>query len=525
MLKRDILFDDDATAKLLTGAHTIAKAVGTTLGPRGRNVSFSRQYGVTTVVHDGVTVANQIELADPFEAQAAEIIRDAARDTNDAAGDGTTTAIVLSEAILKEGHKLIAAGHNVMVLRRGVQEAVKVLDEELKNLSIAVTTKKQRTDVAIISAQDKAIGKTIVTALDLVKDGVVTVDESGNDLSIDYKEGMQFDKGLMHPIWVTDPAHLECTLEDVSVLVTDHKISDVSQIEPLLEEAVKNKQINIVLIAADITGSAKQFLIENKRQNNFNLVPVRAPGIGDDKADYLGDIATLTGARFISEAGDFISETAFSDLGRAKRITIGKDSTIIVDGEGIKEDIDTRVAGISEQMARPDIDSFRRERLRERKSKLTSGVAIIHVGGRNEAETRERKERVIDAIGATKAAIEQGVVPGGETALLRVRDALLPLKATLTDEESYGVDIVYRACAAPFRLLVENGGEDAGALLGQVLAGTDGYDVMTRQLCDLVSVGVIDPVKVTRNALANAAVAATSIMTIGASIAPAEEVK
>lgn len=518
MLKREVIFDDEATTELLEGARIIAKAVGTTLGPRGRNVSIEREYGITTVVHDGVTVANHIKL-DGFQGQGADLLRVAAQETNNAAGDGTTTAIVLAEAILKEGHKLIQAGHNAMVLRRGVEKAVAHLDSELKNLSTSITTHSQKQNVASISAQDDAIGRTIASALKLVgNDGVVTVDESGADLSIDYKEGMQFDRGLMHPIWVTDHKQIECSLTDASIFVTDHKITEVQQIEPLLEDALQNKQAKVILIADDISGNALQFLMMNKQQNNFDLVPIRAPGIGDDKSEYLQDIATLTGATFFSNSGSFLGDATFADLGKAGRITIGRDSTIIVDGKGASEDIEVRVAGITDQLGRSDLDAYKKERLRERRSKLTSGVAIIHVGGRTEPETKERKERVIDAIGATKAAIEQGIVPGGETALLRVRDSLLDIKKGLTDEEAYGIDIVYRACDAPFRLLVDNAGEDAGTILNKVMAGKNGYDVMTRDFVDMTKAGIVDPVKVTRNALGNASVAATTIMTIGASI-------
>lgn len=520
MLTREIKFDEDATKKLLQGAETLAKAVGATLGPRGRNVAFERQYGVSAVVHDGVTVAKQVELEDPFEQVGVNLLREAAEQTNNAAGDGTTTAIVLAHAILTEGHRLIAAKHNPMMLRRGIMKAVDAIDAELVKMAKPIKTDEQKQNIAIISAQDEAIGRAIAAALKKVgDDGVVTVDESGQDLSIDIKEGMQFDRGLMHPLWITDQQRLECVLEKPVILVTDQIIIDVEQIEPMLENIIgQQKQGNVLIIAKDITGSALQYLAANTAGQPINLVPVKAPGIGDEQADYLQDIATLTGAKFISQAsGDLLKDIELQDLGSAKRVTVGMNSTIIVDGEGIEEDVKTRIASIDDLFKRPDLDAYQRERLKERKSKLTSGVAIIHVGGRSEADVKERKERVIDAIGATKAAIEQGIVVGGETALLRARRVIKEMKLPIHgSEESFGFDIVFRACEAPFKLLVTHAGEeDAGAILAQVVNSDQGYDVMKRELLDLEAAGIVDPVKVTRNALANAATAATSTLTTG----------
>jgi chaperonin GroEL len=526
MLTRELQFNQEAKDSLLVGSQIVRDAVGATLGPRGNNVAFERAYGVTAVVHDGVTVAKQIELEDPFANMGVTLLREAAQETNNVAGDGTTTAIVLAHAILQEGHKLVAAGHNPMILRRGIQKAVTAIDRRLTEIAMPVKTDKDKESIATISAQDELIGKAIAAAIEQVgNDGVITVDESGTDLMIDIKEGMQFDRGLIHPLWVTDHQRMECVLNDVAIFVTDYVISEVAQIEKMMENVVgQHKQGNVLLIAKDVTGSALQFLALNKNENGFNLVPVKAPGIGDDQADYLQDIATLVGGAFISQASGFrMNDVTINQLGKAKRVTIGRDSTIIVDGEGPEEDVNTRVASIDKQLARTDLDGYQRERLRERKSKLTNGVAVIHVGGRSEAEIKERKERVIDAIGATKAAIDEGTVPGGETALLRARDALRELLDG--SEQSHGVEIVYRAVEAPFRLLVENAGEDAGTRLNQVLAGDKGFDVMKLEIVDLVEEGIIDPVKVTRNALANAATAATSILTTSVLIALKREAK
>lgn len=519
--------DIEAKESILRGAKIAADAVGTTLGPRGSNVGIERQYGVWQFMHDGVKVLSQIcgegtFLDNAWENAGAKALYKASRDANDSSGDGSTGTAVLTYAILAEGHKLVTAGHNSRMLRRGILTAADAVNAELTKLAKPVRTDAEKEQVAIISAQDEKIGKAVAAAIKIAGDeGVVTVDESGSDLSIDFKEGMQFDRGLLNRVWVTDAQRVEANLTKPVILVTDHVISEVVQIEKLLEEVVGNhKQSQVVIIAKDITGSALLFLAQNKSQNGFDLVPVKAPGVGDDQEEYLRDIAMLTGAKLISsKAGDMLSEVEFEELGSADRVTIGEKSTIIVKGHGAKEDLAMRVAQIKDQLKRPDLDAFHKEQLRERLGKLVNGIAIIHVG-----DDPERKEQVLDAISATKAAIAEGVVPGGETAYLRAREVInvksskseqtVPAFAdTLTPEELFGAQIVYRALEAPFRLLIENAGEDAGAILAQVLSGTQGYNVMTRQMSDLVADGVLDPVRVSRNALHYAALTATSLLT------------
>lgn len=513
---KQLKFGAEARQLLLEGAEVAYKAVGATLGPRGSNANIERVYGDYIVIHDGVKTLSQVcgdgtFLDNQWHNFGAKRLYRASKDSNDNAGDGSTGAAVLTYSIYKEGHKLVMAGHNARMLRRGILAATEALDVELKKMAKPIRTEAQKEQVATISAQDEKIGKAIAKAVSLVGDGgVVTVDELGSDLSIDFKEGMQFDQGLIDRGWITDPARMECVLDNPVILVTDYKISEVAQFETMLEEIVGNqKKGQMLIIAQSVTGSALLFLAQNKAQNGLNLVPVNAPGVGDDQEEYLRDIATLTGARFISEkAGDELNEVELHDLGTADRVTIGEKGTVIVKGHGVEEDIKTRVAGIEEQLNRPDLDEFKKERLRERKSKLTSGIAVIHVG--NDAE---RREQVLDAISATKAAIAEGIVPGGETALLRARKVLEAVKKKLTPEEAFGVDIVYRAVEAPFRLLVQNAGDDDGAILDKVLSSDKGYNVLTREMTDLITDGVIDPVKVVRSMLKYAAKEATSMLT------------
>lgn len=516
---KEIQDGDSARESILRGATIAATAVGATLGPRGQNAGIERQYGVWQYIHDGVRVLSQIcgegtFLDGSWDNAGAKALYKAAKDANDVAGDGSTATAVLTHAILAEGHKLVTAGHNSRMLRRGILAAAEAINAELTKMAKPIKTDKEKEQVAIISAQDENIGKAVASAIKIAGDeGVVTVDELGSDLSIDFKEGMQFDRGLLDRVWIIDAQRLECVLENPVILVTDHTISEVSQIEKLLEEVVGNKKKGQMLILAkEITGSALIFLAQNKAQNGFNLVPVKAPGIGDEQEEYLRDIATLVGARFISaKSGDILNEVEVDHLGSCDRVTIGDKSTIIVNGHGNKEDLALRVTGIKDQLKRPDVDQYRKEQLRERKSKLTKGIAIIHVG-----DDPERKEQVLDAISATKAAIAEGVVPGGETAYLRARNAAKKVKG-LTAEEAFGADIVFKAVEAPFRLLVENAGEDSGAILSQVLVeGPDsriGYNVMTREMTDLVADGILDPVKVSKIALHQAAQVATSLLT------------
>lgn len=513
---KQLKYGAEARQLLLEGAEIAYRAVGATLGPRGGNANIERVYGDYIVIHDGVKTLSQVcgdgtFLEDQWHNFGAKRLYRASKDSNDNSGDGSTGAAVLTYSIYKEGHKLVTAGHNSRMLRRGILAATEALDVELKRMAKPIKTDVQKEQVATISAQDEQIGKAIAKAVSLVGDGgVVTVDEIGSDLTIDFKEGMQFDQGLMNRGWITDPKRMECVLDNPVILVTDYKITEVAQFESLLEEIVgRQKKAQMLILAQDVTGSAFIFLAQNKEQNGFNLVPVKAPGVGDEQAEYLRDIASLTGARFISEsAGDVLDEVELPDLGTADRVTVGEKGTVIVKGHGAEEDIKLRVAGIDEQLARPDLDQYKKERLRERKSKLTGGVAVIHVG--NDAE---RREQVLDAISATKAAVAEGIVPGGETALLRARNVLESVKKDLTAEEAFGVDIVYRAVEAPFRLLIRNAGDDDGAILDKVLSSDKGYNVLTREMSDLIKDGIIDPVKVVRSMLKYAAKEATSMLT------------
>lgn len=506
----------EAKEAILRGTKLMSDVIGASMGPRGNNIASERVYGVPVIMHDGYKIAQQLAgestfTEDQWENMGAKLVYKACLATVNAAGDGTSATAVLTHAILAEGHKLVTAGHNSRMLRRGILAAADAINAELTKMAKPIKTDKEKEQVAIISAQDENIGKAVASAIKIAGDeGVVTVDELGSDLSIDFKEGMQFDRGLLDRVWITDAQRLECVLENPVILVTDHTISEVSQIEKLLEEVVGiQKKGQMMILAKEVTGSALIFLAQNKAQNGFNLVPVKAPGIGDEQEEYLRDVATLVGARFVSaKSGDILNEVEVDHLGSCDRVTIGDKSTIIVNGHGNKEDLALRVTGIKDQLKRPDVDQYRKEQLRERKSKLTNGIAIIHVG-----DDPERKEQVLDAISATKAAISEGVVPGGETAYLRAAQNIGMKTYDLTPEEMFGVEIVIKAIQAPFKLLVENSGEDAGAILAKVVAGDQGYNVMTRQMTNLVADGILDPVKVSKTALHQAAQVATSLLT------------
>ncbi len=517
-------FDSEAREKLLKGINTLTDAVASTLGPKGRNVAIDRKYGAPQVVHDGVTVAKEIELEDPFENMGAQILKEAASKTNDVAGDGTTTATVLAQAIVSEGLKNIQAGSNPLILRRGIEKAVETLVEELKKMSKKLTN-EEISQVATISAQDETIGKLIAEAINKVgKDGVITVEEGRSlEMSVDYKEGMEFDKGYASPYFVTDADKMEATLEDPYILVTDKKISSMQDLLPFLEKFVQVSK-TLVIIAEEVEGEALTTLVVNKLRGSFNVLAVGAPGFGDRRKAMLEDIAVLTGGTVISEeTGRKLESVEVDDLGRAARVTSTKDSTLIVDGKGSKKAIESRIAQIRKELETTDSE-FDREKLQERLAKLTGGVAVINVGAATEVELKEKKERVIDAVAATKAALEEGIVPGGEVALLRVAPALDKLR--LEDaQEQLGVELVKRAVEKPFRKLVQNAGIDEGVALSQVLntEGNYGIDVLSGQLKDLVSAGVIDPVKVTRSALQNAASVAIMVMTTNVLIADKPE--
>ena len=507
-------FDTDAREKLLKGINTLTEAVAATLGPKGRNVAIDKKWGAPQVVHDGVTVAKEIDLEDPYENMGAQLLKEAASKTNDVAGDGTTTATILAQAIVSEGLKNIQAGSNPMVLRRGIEKAVEALVEQLRLLSKKITNLEEMNQVATISAQNEQIGTMISESLDKVgKDGVVTVEESKTmQMYVDYKEGMEFDKGYQSPYFITDSDRMEASLEDPYILITDKKISAMADLMPFLEKFVTVSK-TLVIIAEEVEGEALTTLVLNKLRGAFNVLAVSAPGFGDRRKEMLQDIAILTGGIVISEeTGRKLDSTEIEDLGRASRITSTKDTTLIVDGKGNKKAIDARVTQIKKELDKTDSD-FDKEKLQERLAKLAGGVAVINVGAATEVEMKEKKERVIDAVAATKAAIEEGIVAGGEVALLRVALTLDKLKVE-NPEEQLGITLVKKALEKPFRKLVQNAGLNEGVALTQVLAtsGNMGIDVMDGQLKDLVRAGVIDPVKVTRTALQNAASVAIMVM-------------
>jgi chaperonin GroEL len=519
-------FDADAREKLLKGINTLTDAVAATLGPKGRNVAIDRKWGAPNVVHDGVTVAKEIELEDPFENMGAQIVKEAASKTNDIAGDGTTTATVLAQAIASEALKNIQAGANPMVLRRGIDRAVTEVVAELKKMSKKLVTPEEITQVATISAQNEEIGRLISEAIARVgKDGVITVEEGKTmQMSVDYKEGMEFDKGYQSPYFVTDSDKMEASMEDVHILITDKKISAMAELMPFLEKYVQVSK-TLVIIAEEVEGEALTTLILNKIRGSFNVLAVAAPGFGERRKQMLEDIAILTGGTVVSaETGmKFEDIDIEKDLGRAGRVTSTKDSTLIVDGKGSKKALETRIAQIRRELAAVDSE-FDKEKLQERLAKLTGGVAVLNVGAATEVEMKEKKERVIDAVSATKAALDEGIVPGGETALLRAMLTLDKVKVA-DDEEQLGVTLVRKALEKPFRKLLQNAGMDEGVALVKVLEskGNMGIDLMDGQLKDLVKAGVIDPVKVTRSALQNAASVAIMVMTTNVLITDAPE--
>jgi chaperonin GroEL len=529
MPAKQLIFGDDAHQKLLTGVNKLAKAVVTTLGPRGRNVALDKKWGAPNVVHDGVSVAKEIELEDPFENMGAQLVKQAAEKTNDVAGDGTTTATLLAQQITADGFKHIAAGTNPMIMKRGVDLAVDAVVRELVSIKKDVTESDWE-KVATISAQNELIGKKIAEALKLVgKDGVVEVEEGKTmDIEIEHTEGMEFDKGFASPYFVTDADHMEAVIEDAYILITDQKVSAIADLLPFLEKAIKVTK-NIVIIADDIDGEALATLVVNKIRGAFNILAVKAPGFGDRRKAMLQDIAVLTGGSFISEeTGRKLDSVTLEDCGRADSIRADKDSTRIVGGKGSKDAINGRVAQLKREIDKTDSD-FDREKLEERLAKLAGGVAVINVGAASEIELKELQERVKDAVGATKAAIEEGVVPGGGVALLKASKALDAVKTNNVDEE-VGVKIIRNALQQPLRWLAKNSGEDDGWVVRQILANKDvsyGFNAQTLEFGDMLKMGILDPVKVTRTALQNAASVASMILTTEALVTelPAKEDK
>jgi chaperonin GroEL len=523
-MAKQLQFTQEARASLKMGVDKMANAVKTTLGPKGRNVAVDKKFGAPTVTHDGVTVAREIELEDPFENMGAQLLKEAATKTNDIAGDGTTTSVVVAQAIVTEGLKNIAAGANPMLLKRGLEKGVDAVVAELKSQAVEVKGKEEIAHIAGISAADAEIGELIAEVHDKVgRDGVITVEESkGLEFEKEYVEGMQIDRGYISAYFVTNADRMEAVIEDAYILITDKKISAITDILPVLEKLVQVSK-NLVIVAEDIDGEALATLVVNKLRGTINVLGVKAPGFGDRRKAMLEDIAILTGGKVISEeVGRKLDSTTVADLGRARRVTSTKDETTFVEGHGSQEAILARVKQIKALIEETTSD-FDKEKLNERLAKLAGGVAIIRVGAATEIELKEKKHRVEDALSAARAAVEEGILPGGEVALLNAVKALDKVQAT--GDELTGVNILRRALEEPFRQLMANAGQDGGVLLegvrrkqAEAKSGTWGYDVIKNEIVDLVKTGIIDPAKVTRSALENGASVAAMILTTEALI-------
>ena len=519
MSAKIIIYGEDARTKLKAGVDKLARAVATTLGPKGRNVGLDKSWGTPQVVHDGVTVAKEIELEDKFENMGAQLVKDAASKTNDVAGDGTTTATVLAQALVEEGLRNVSAGANPMIVRKGLEKAAEAVVAEIKKLSKPISTKEEKTQVATISAQNEEIGKLISEAMEKVgSNGVITVEESkGFEMELEYKEGMQFDKGYASPYFVTNPDRMAAIIEEPYILVTDAKISNLQELLPMLEGFVKVSK-NLVIISEEVDGEALATLVVNKIRGTFNALAVKAPGFGDRRKAMLEDIAVLTGATFVSEeTGRKLDSVKVEDLGRADRVISDKDNTTIVGGKGDAKLIQQRVEQIAKQIEQTTSD-YDREKLQERLAKLSGGVAVINVGAATETELKEKKLRVEDAVHATKAAVEEGIVPGGGVALLHAREVINALG--LEGEEKTGGKILYNALEKPARMIITNAGEDAGKVLGEITRLEKeqnnpnlGFNVLTMKYIDLVKEGIMDPTKVTRSALQNAVSVAIMVLT------------
>ncbi|MCJ7625510.1 MAG: chaperonin GroEL [Anaerolineaceae bacterium] len=526
MTAKQIVFSEDARRLLKNGIDVVATAVATTLGPKGRNVALDRKFGSPTITHDGVTVAKEIELEDPFENMGAQLLKEAATKTNDIAGDGTTTSTVLAHSIVTEGLKNLSAGANPMLLKRGIEAATKIVADAIKAQSIEINTKEDIANVASISAQDRTIGDLIAEVMDKVgKDGVITVEESkGLEFETEYVEGMQFDRGYISPYFITDPENMEAVIVEPYILIHDKKISVATDIVPVLEKLVQIGKRDLVIIAEDIDGEALATLVLNKLRGMVNVLAIKAPGFGDRRKAMLQDIAILTGASVISEEiGQKLETATVNDLGRAEKVVSDKDDTTIIGGKGDEAAIRGRIDQIRVEIDKTTSD-YDQEKLQERLAKLSGGVAIIRVGAATETELKEKKHRVEDALSATRAAVEEGIVPGGGVALINAISSLEDLKLEYEDEQ-IGVNIVRKALDVPMRLIAQNAGKDGHVVVENVRrAQVDqknkniGYNVITNEYGDMLKGGVIDPAKVTRGALENAASIAAMILTTEALI-------
>jgi len=521
-----IKFDEKARRGLEAGVNKLADSVKVTLGPRGRNVVLDKKFGPPTITNDGVTIAREIELDDPFENMGAQLVREVATKTNDVAGDGTTTATVLAQALVREGLRNVAAGAGPMSLKRGIEVAVRAAVEALAAQSKEVDGRKEIAQVASISAADAGIGEVLADAIDKVgKDGTVTVEESNTfGLELEFTEGMQFDKGYLSPYFVTDAERQEAILEDPYIAIVNSKVSAVHDLLPLLEKVMQSGR-PLLIIAEDIDGEALATLVVNKIRGTFNSVAVKAPGFGDRRKAMLGDIAVLTGAEVISEeVGLKLDSITLDLLGRARRVVVTKDETTVVDGAGSEEDVKGRVAQIRREIEETDSD-WDREKLEERLAKLAGGVAVVKVGAATEIELKEKKHRIEDALSATRAAIEEGIVAGGGTALIRCTAAVQAVVDELSGDESTGASIVLKSLAEPLKWIAFNAGMEGAVVVNSVEAakGNFGLNANTGEIVDLVKAGIIDPAKVTRSALQNAASIAALLLTTEALIADKPE--
>lgn len=526
-MAKQLVFSEEARRSLKIGVDILAEAVKTTLGPKGRNVALDKKWGAPTVTHDGVTVAKEIELEDSFQNMGAQLLKQAATKTNDVAGDGTTTATVLAQAIVTEGLKNVAAGANPMLLKHGIEKATAAIVEAIKKMSVEVEGKSEIANVAAISANDMEIGNLIAEVMDKVgKDGVISVEESkGLAFETEYVEGMQFDRGYISPYFISSPETMTAELDDPYILIYDKKISSATDIVPVLEKLVQLGKRELVIIAEDVEGEALATLVLNKLRGVFNCLAVKAPGFGDRRKAMLQDIAVLSGGQLITEEmGRKLESATVADLGQARKVTANKDETTIIEGKGDPKQIKGRIEQIKVEIENSTSD-YDKEKLQERLAKLAGGVAVIRVGAGTETELKEKKHRVEDALSATRAAVEEGIVPGGGTALINAVPALDKMTLTYPDENT-GVAIMRRALEEPMRQLVENAGQDGAVIVREVARAQKeqnnkniGYDVLAGEYKDMVKAGIIDPAKVTRSALENAASIAAMILTTEALIA------
>ncbi len=525
-----LVFDEDARRALERGVNAVANAVKVTLGPRGRNVVLEKKFGSPTITKDGVTVAKEVELEDHLENIGAQLLKEVASKTNDVAGDGTTTATVLAQAIVREGLKNVAAGANPLSLKRGIEKAVEAAVEKIRELAIPVEDRKAIEEVATISANDPDVGKLIADAMEKVgKEGIITVEESkGLETELEFVEGYQFDKGYISPYFINNPDAMEASLEEPYILIHEKKISNIRDLLPILEQVAQTSK-PLFIIAEDVEGEALATLVVNKLRGTLNVAAVKAPGFGDRRKEMLKDIAAVTGGTVISEELGFkLENVTLSMLGRAERVRVTKDETTIVGGKGKKEDIDARINAIKKELETTDSE-YAKEKLQERLAKLAGGVAVIRVGAATETELKEKKHRFEDALSATRAAVEEGIVPGGGVTLLRAIPVVDEVIQKLEGDEATGAKIVRRALEEPARQIAENAGYEGSVIVSKVLAETKttayGFNAATGEFMDLMEAGIVDPAKVTRSALQNAASIGSMVLTTEAVVAEKPEKK